>query len=76
VLIQGAAEEEGFSQGHTRGNHVTIIEGALVPGIHQVKVVHATPNRLYCKPLDAIDASPSAVLKNRSLRVLQPNALQ
>lgn len=76
VLIQGVAEEEGFSQGHTRGNHVTIIEGTLAPGIHQVKVVHATPNRLYCKPLDAIDASLPVALKNRSLRVLQPNALQ
>jgi tRNA-2-methylthio-N6-dimethylallyladenosine synthase len=76
VLIQGAAEEEGFSQGHTRGNHVTIIEGTLAPGIHQVKVVHATPNRLYCKPLDAIGALSPVALKNRRLRVLQPNALQ
>ncbi|MEW6209946.1 MAG: MiaB/RimO family radical SAM methylthiotransferase, partial [Acidobacteriota bacterium] len=48
VLVNGAAEEAGFSQGHTRGNHVAIIEGDLEPGIHRARVVHATPNRLYC----------------------------
>ncbi|HXG91895.1 MAG TPA: tRNA (N6-isopentenyl adenosine(37)-C2)-methylthiotransferase MiaB [Blastocatellia bacterium] len=48
VLIKGAAAEEGFSQGHTRGNHVAIVQGNLALGIHRVKVAHATPNRLYC----------------------------
>jgi tRNA-2-methylthio-N6-dimethylallyladenosine synthase len=48
VLVQGAAEEEGFVQGHTRGNHVTLVKGNLTPGIHKVFVAHATPNRLYC----------------------------
>jgi tRNA-2-methylthio-N6-dimethylallyladenosine synthase len=48
VLVKGPAEEEGFVQGHTRGNHVTIIEGDLSEGIHRARVVHATPNRLYC----------------------------
>lgn len=47
VLIKGSAEEEGFAQGHTRGNHVTIIEGNLRPGIYSAVVDHATPNRLY-----------------------------
>ncbi|HJQ23917.1 MAG TPA: tRNA (N6-isopentenyl adenosine(37)-C2)-methylthiotransferase MiaB [Blastocatellia bacterium] len=49
VLVKGAAEETGWVQGHTRGNHVTMIEGHLAPGIHRAKVVHATPNRLYCE---------------------------
>ncbi|HEY3138344.1 MAG TPA: tRNA (N6-isopentenyl adenosine(37)-C2)-methylthiotransferase MiaB [Blastocatellia bacterium] len=48
VLINGPAEEEGFVQGHTRGNHVALIRGDLAPGIHQVYVAHATPNRFYC----------------------------
>ena len=47
VLIKGKAEE-GFSQGHTRGNHVAIVKGDLPIGIHRVTVAHATPNRLYC----------------------------
>src|SRR5215469_708779 len=50
VLIKGPTEEEGFCQGHTRGNHVTVVEGNLEPGIHLVVVTHATPNRLYGKP--------------------------
>jgi tRNA-2-methylthio-N6-dimethylallyladenosine synthase len=48
VLINGPSEEEGFVQGHTRGNHVVTVRGELDPGIHRVRVVHATPNRLYC----------------------------
>jgi tRNA-2-methylthio-N6-dimethylallyladenosine synthase len=48
VLVKGPAEEEGFVQGHTRGNHVAMVRGELPTGIHRVSVVHATPNRLYC----------------------------
>jgi tRNA-2-methylthio-N6-dimethylallyladenosine synthase len=50
VLIKSEAKEEGFAQGHTRGNHVAMVQGALGPGIHRVRVAHATPNRLYCLP--------------------------
>jgi tRNA-2-methylthio-N6-dimethylallyladenosine synthase len=49
VLVKGPAEEPGSSQGHTRGNHVTIVEGTLQPGIHHAIVTHATPNRLYAR---------------------------
>jgi tRNA-2-methylthio-N6-dimethylallyladenosine synthase len=48
VLVNGPAEETGFVQGHTRGNHVALIGAHLAPGIHRVNVAHATPNRLYC----------------------------
>lgn len=48
VLVKGRAEEEGFVQGHTRGNHVVMVEADLSPGIHRAVVTHATPNRLYC----------------------------
>jgi len=56
VLVQGGAEEKGFVRGHTRGNHVTLVRGDLRPGIHQVFVAHATPNRLYCTT-DRVDVS-------------------
>ena len=48
VLVQSPAAEEGFVQGHTRGNHVALVKGDLAQGIHHVYVAHATPNRLYC----------------------------
>jgi tRNA-2-methylthio-N6-dimethylallyladenosine synthase len=48
VLVESPAAEEGFVQGHTRGNHVALVKADLAPGIHQVHIAHATPNRLYC----------------------------
>jgi len=50
VLVNSVAQEEGFVQGHTRGNHVALVKGNLAPGIHRVHIAHATPNRLYCTP--------------------------
>lgn len=75
VLIKGAAEEENFAQGHTRGNHVVMVEGNPMPGIHKALVIHATPNRLYCR-LAGEAASPSSAPRSRSLPVLQANLLQ
>ncbi|MEW6126793.1 MAG: tRNA (N6-isopentenyl adenosine(37)-C2)-methylthiotransferase MiaB [Acidobacteriota bacterium] len=71
VLVKGAAEEEGFVQGHTRGNHVAMIEGMLDPGIHQVMVIHATPNRLYCRPMGEAGQLQSKARRPLSLPVLQ-----
>jgi tRNA-2-methylthio-N6-dimethylallyladenosine synthase len=51
VLVKGPAEEEGYVQGHTRGNHVTIMQGDLCPGLYRAEVAHATPNRLYAQPI-------------------------
>ncbi len=48
VLVKGPAAEQGFVQGHTRGNHVALVSGDLAPGTHRVLVAQATPNRLYC----------------------------
>ena len=50
VLIKGPADEPGYCQGHTRGNHVIVVEGSVETGIQQVIVTHATANRLYAKP--------------------------
>lgn len=72
VLIKGEAEEAGFVQGHTRGNHVAMIEGWLAPGLHQVLVVHATPNRLYCRPVGTDSTQATITIKNRTLPVIQP----
>jgi tRNA-2-methylthio-N6-dimethylallyladenosine synthase len=52
VLVKGPSEEDGFVQGHTRGNHVTVLEGELAPGIHQAVIEHATPNRLYGRRIE------------------------
>src|SRR5581483_6860534 len=68
VLVKGAAEETGWVQGHTRGNHVTMIEGHLTPGIHRAKVVHATPNRLYCEALGSERREPATA--RRELKVI------
>ena len=73
VLIKGASDD-GFAQGHTRGNHVVMMEGNPEPGIHQAFVIHATPNRLYCRRSG--DAATTQTQKSRSLPVLQANLLQ
>ncbi|MBI3650630.1 MAG: tRNA (N6-isopentenyl adenosine(37)-C2)-methylthiotransferase MiaB [Acidobacteria bacterium] len=76
VLINGAAVEEGFVQGHTRGNHVVMLEGHLPPGIHQAQVLHATPNRLYCRAVGADAPLSQAHIKGgRSLPILPTKGL-
>jgi tRNA-2-methylthio-N6-dimethylallyladenosine synthase len=62
VLIKGHAEETGFVRGHTRGNHVVMVQGDLPTGIHRVMVAQATPNRLYCTPaMDGSFAVPASL---------------
>jgi tRNA-2-methylthio-N6-dimethylallyladenosine synthase len=76
VLIKSAAAEEGFAQGHTQGNHVVMIEGNPEPGIHKALVIHATPNRLYCRLVGNATTTQTSASKGRSLPVLQANLLQ
>lgn len=68
VLINGPAEEEGFVQGHTRGNHVVLVKGDLVPGIQQAHVAHVTPNRLYCA---TVPTAPSIELNYEQLPLVR-----
>ena len=68
VLVKGATDEAGFVQGHTRGNHVTIIKGNLAPGLHRARVVHATPNRLYCAAPETESYEPA--LARRELKII------
>lgn len=49
VLIRGDAYTEGFLQGHTRGNHPTIVPkalGATEAGIYPVRIEQATPHQM------------------------------
>jgi tRNA-2-methylthio-N6-dimethylallyladenosine synthase len=70
VLIKGSAEEEGFAQGHTTGNHVALVQASLAPGIHKAVVAHATPNRLYCTAQSSGVSRQLSVATDRSLKVI------
>ncbi|HKP87700.1 MAG TPA: tRNA (N6-isopentenyl adenosine(37)-C2)-methylthiotransferase MiaB [Blastocatellia bacterium] len=72
VLVKGEAEEEGFVQGHTSGNHVAIVQGALAPGIHRARVAHATPNRLYCESQGPGAGGQRPASQGRELKVISP----
>lgn len=50
VLLRGDAHSEGFLEGHTRGNHPTVVPkavGAEGAGIYSVRIDHATPHMMY-----------------------------
>jgi tRNA-2-methylthio-N6-dimethylallyladenosine synthase len=70
VIINGPAAEAGFTQGHTRGNHVAMVQGELAPGIHRATVEHATPNRLYCRAEAAAQTPEAAPRNGRELKIL------
>ncbi|WP_216319485.1 tRNA (N6-isopentenyl adenosine(37)-C2)-methylthiotransferase MiaB [Deinococcus aestuarii] len=56
VLLRGDAHDSGFLEGHTRGNHPTVVPkaiGVTGAGIHLVRIEHATPHMLYGKVVDA-----------------------
>ena len=60
VLIRGDAHSEGFLEGHTRGNHPTIVPralGAQGAGVYPVLIEHATPHQLSGRVLGA-DGQP------------------
>jgi tRNA-2-methylthio-N6-dimethylallyladenosine synthase len=74
VLIKGRAEEDGFVQGHTAGNHVALVQASLARGIHKAVVAHATPNRLYCTGQGSGVGSQVPAERSRSLKVISlPN---
>ncbi|MDX2008332.1 MAG: tRNA (N6-isopentenyl adenosine(37)-C2)-methylthiotransferase MiaB [Meiothermus sp.] len=49
VLIRGAAGTEGFSEGHTWGNHPIVLPAAQAPtpGLYQALIKQATPHMLF-----------------------------
>jgi tRNA-2-methylthio-N6-dimethylallyladenosine synthase len=48
VLVRGTARNGGYAEGHTRGNHPTLIPAAQAPrpGLYQVAIRQATPHML------------------------------
>ncbi|PTA69872.1 tRNA (N6-isopentenyl adenosine(37)-C2)-methylthiotransferase MiaB [Deinococcus arcticus] len=56
VLLRGDAHDPAFLEGHTRGNHPTVVPkaiGAAGAGIYAVRIEHATPHMMYGRILDA-----------------------
>ncbi|MBO1437042.1 tRNA (N6-isopentenyl adenosine(37)-C2)-methylthiotransferase MiaB [Meiothermus sp. CFH 77666] len=49
VLVRGAAKDESYVEGHTRGNHPTLLPAVQAPrpGLYQVVVKQATPHMLF-----------------------------
>lgn len=50
VLLRGDAHAAGFLEGHTRGNHPTVVPkaiGAAGAGVYPVRIEHATPHMMY-----------------------------
>ena len=50
VLLRGDAHDSGFLEGHTRGNHPTVVPkaiGADGAGVYQVRIDHTTPHMMY-----------------------------
>lgn len=48
VLVRGAAKDDSFVEGHTRGNHPTLLPAiqAPRPGLYQAVIQQATPHML------------------------------
>jgi tRNA-2-methylthio-N6-dimethylallyladenosine synthase len=48
VLVRGTAKEEGYAEGHTRGNHPVLLPAAQAsrPGLYDVQIKQATPHLL------------------------------
>jgi tRNA-2-methylthio-N6-dimethylallyladenosine synthase len=49
VLVRGTARNDGYAEGHTRGNHPILIPSAQAPrpGLYQVAIRQATPHMLF-----------------------------
>ncbi|MBX7221499.1 MAG: tRNA (N6-isopentenyl adenosine(37)-C2)-methylthiotransferase MiaB [Blastocatellia bacterium] len=65
VLVKGKASEEGFMQGHTRGNHTIVVPQSLAPkpGLYRATVTHATPHMLYGESAEVSARSVAARLE-------------
>ena len=49
VLIRGVAKDDGYAEGHDRGNHPILVPASQAPrpGLYQVEVKQATPHMLF-----------------------------
>lgn len=56
LLLRGEAHDSGFLEGHTRGNHPTVVPkavGVTGPGVHLARIEHATPHMMYATLVDS-----------------------
>jgi len=60
VLVRGVAKEEGYVQGHDRGNHPVLVPAhqAPTPGLYQVEIKQATPHLLFGEVVGAREPAP------------------
>lgn len=49
VLVRGIAKDDGYAEGHTRGNHPTLIPATQAPrpGLYQAVIKQASPHMLF-----------------------------
>ncbi|HEU4740496.1 MAG TPA: tRNA (N6-isopentenyl adenosine(37)-C2)-methylthiotransferase MiaB [Meiothermus sp.] len=49
VLVRGTAKDDGYAEGHSRGNHPVLVPASQAPrpGLYQVEVKQATPHMLF-----------------------------
>jgi len=49
VLIRGVAKDDGYAEGHDRGNHPILVSATQAPrpGLYQVEVKQATPHMMF-----------------------------
>ena len=59
VLVRGVAKDEGYAEGHSRGNHPVLVPAAQAsrPGLYQVEIRQATPHMLFGEVAGAAEAA-------------------
>jgi tRNA-2-methylthio-N6-dimethylallyladenosine synthase len=60
--LRGTAKNDGYAEGHTRGNHPTLIPAAQAPrpGLYQVAIRQSTPHTLFGEVVGAQE--PATIL--------------
>jgi len=59
VLVRGAAKDDAYAEGHSRGNHPVLVPASQAPrpGLYQVVVKQATPHMLFGEVVGAQEAA-------------------
>jgi len=60
VLVRGAAKDDSYAEGHSRGNHPVLVPASQAPrpGLYQVVVKQATPHMLLGEVVGAEEPAP------------------
>ncbi|MER3554660.1 MAG: tRNA (N6-isopentenyl adenosine(37)-C2)-methylthiotransferase MiaB [Meiothermus sp.] len=64
VLVRGVAKDEGYAEGHSRGNHPVLVPASQAPrpGLYQVEIKQATPHMLFGEVAGAVEAATIPLL--------------